>query len=267
MPIHRHRAIRQHELGAYLNARNEDEELVPGEDNDGDDDGGEDDDDVLSNGSGPTYDEDAPAPRHDSPAPDEIEPAPDNAGPHWGEIDLVALVAQEDEDNILDPVGNPDDMDLDDLDNLFALPPAMPPAPGVLRNPPVAIEEWDEELGLPTPPESEDEAPIGGADQDPEFHEHEERVPEVNEEELWAILWEHLGDLAEQEWIDMYNRVLTEGDRATLRFSAARLRTHFSRSVYEDLRQTVCEGLGLSSDFVAWFRLKVLSNLESVAYD
>ncbi|KAG9088371.1 hypothetical protein FRC06_002060 [Ceratobasidium sp. 370] len=198
-----HRAIRWRELGAYLNARNEDEELVPGEHDDGD----EDDNDVLSNGSGPTYNKDAPVPHHDSPALDEIEPAPNNAGPHWGEIDLVALVAQEDEDNILDPVGNPDDMDLDDLDDLFALPPAMPPAPGVLRNPPVAIEEWDEELGLPTPPESEDEVPIGGTDQDPVFNEHKEGVLEVNQEELWAILREHLGDLAKQEWIDMYNRV------------------------------------------------------------
>ncbi|KAG9081183.1 hypothetical protein FRC06_005747, partial [Ceratobasidium sp. 370] len=237
-----HRAIHHCELGAYLNARNKDEELVPGEDNNGDDDRDE-DDDVLSNGSGPTHNEDTPAPHHDSPAPDEIEPAPDNAGPHWGEIDLVALVAQEDEDNILDPMGNPNDMDLDDLDDLFVLPPAMPPAPGVLRKPPVAIEEWDEDLGhytvgLPTPPESEDEAPIGGADQDPEFHEHEEGIPEVNEEELWAILREHLSDLAKQEWIDMYNWVLTEGDRVTLRFSATRLHTHFSRSVYEDLHQT-----------------------------
>ncbi|KAG9083127.1 hypothetical protein FRC06_004689, partial [Ceratobasidium sp. 370] len=280
--IRRHLAIRRRVLGAHLDAMNEDEELDLGED---DDDGDEDQggDDVPPNRGGPAHDEDglaprgdspalddnAPAPRHNSPAPNDIKPAPNDAGPRWGEVNLEALVAQEDENIELESLGDPDDMDLDDLDDLFILPPAVPPAPGVLRNPAAAIREWDDEreFELPTPPDSEDEAPVGVVDRDPEFNEREEGALEMNQEELWAILREHLGDLAREEWIDLYNRVLTDQDRATLKFSAACLRTHLSRSTYEDLRQTVCEGLGLSSDFVAWFRLKVLSNLESIAYD
>jgi hypothetical protein len=63
------------------------------------------------------------------------------------------------------------------------------------------------------------------------------------------------------------NRILTDQDRKTIKFLAARLRTHFSRATYDDLRLHACEELGLPSDFVAWRRLKVLSNLESRLYD
>ncbi|KAF8601364.1 hypothetical protein BDV93DRAFT_393532, partial [Ceratobasidium sp. AG-I] len=60
---------------------------------------------------------------------------------------------------------------------------------------------------------------------------------------------------------------LTERDRKTLIFLASRQRTHFSRAVYDDLRLHACEELGLPSDFVAWRRLKILSGLDSRAYD
>lgn len=53
----------------------------------------------------------------------------------------------------------------------------------------------------------------------------------------------------------------------TLRFLATRLRTHFSRSTYEDLRHGVCEGLKLPSEFIAWRRLRILSGLQSRSYD
>lgn len=63
------------------------------------------------------------------------------------------------------------------------------------------------------------------------------------------------------------HRVLSERDHKTLRFLAARLRTHFSRQTWEDLRHGACEELGLPSDFVAWRRLRILSGLEFRSYD
>ncbi|KAF8596475.1 hypothetical protein BDV93DRAFT_421958, partial [Ceratobasidium sp. AG-I] len=59
---------------------------------------------------------------------------------------------------------------------------------------------------------------------------------------------------------------LTDRDRKTLRFLAARLRTHFSRATYDDLRLHACEELNLPTDFVAWRRLKILSGLASRTY-
>jgi hypothetical protein len=177
------------------------------------------------------------------------------------------------------------------------MPPlqGVPPVPGVHRNPPPVVEDWDSDDEPPdfAPPDSDiDDASIGSADRDPEFHEEDgprglnaDAEPDMDDEDLWAFLQQHLGDLAHDEWIDICtlylflyysprlipirldDRVLTNRDQATLKFLAARLRTHFSRAAYEDLRLNACEELGLSSDFVAWRRLKVLSDLNSRRYD
>jgi hypothetical protein len=52
-----------------------------------------------------------------------------------------------------------------------------------------------------------------------------------------------------------------------MQFLASRLRTHFSRQTYNDLRHSACEPLNLLSEFVAWRRLRILSGLETRAYD
>ncbi|QRV83005.1 Transposase family Tnp2 protein [Ceratobasidium sp. AG-Ba] len=117
-------------------------------------------------------------------------------------------------------------------------------------------------------------ASVASMECEPEFHELDEPVgvnpdnePEMNDGEFWEYLQDEFGDLAEEEWVDMYTRILTDQDRASLRFLAARQRSHFSRAIYDDLRLNACEAVGLPSDFVAWRRLKILSGLESRTYD
>ena len=104
-----------------------------------------------------------------------------------------------------------------------------PLAPAARRDP-VIIEHWnspaedladldEEELAdleyfnlddLPvTPAESDDDASVAGG-AEPEFHEDDgargldpEGEPDMNDDELWELLREHLGDLAEDEWRDI----------------------------------------------------------------
>ncbi|QRW11103.1 Transposase family tnp2 [Ceratobasidium sp. AG-Ba] len=150
-------------------------------------------------------------------------------------------------------------------------------APGILRNPPVAINDWASEAGTddPTPPGSEIDGSLAGSeDQEPEFDEDDlargfdaDIEQDMDEGEFWEYLNREYGERAEQEWLDAYDRFLTDEDRRTLRFLAARQRTHFSRQIYEDLRMNACEELNLPSDFLAWTRLKALSNLQTRAYD
>jgi hypothetical protein len=78
----------------------------------------------------------------------------------------------------------------------------------------VAIDDWasdEEEPVLFTPPGSDiGDEPVGDADRDPGFNEQDgplgldpDGEPEMDDEELWAYLREHLGDLADEEWVDM----------------------------------------------------------------
>jgi hypothetical protein len=55
-----------------------------------------------------------------------------------------------------------------------------------------------------------DNVSIGSAEQDPPFLERLEPLgldpndkPEMDKDELWNILHQHLGNLANNEWIDM----------------------------------------------------------------
>ncbi|QRV74497.1 Transposase family tnp2 [Ceratobasidium sp. AG-Ba] len=215
----------------------------------------------------------------DGPAPGEFELPPDNPNPARRGIDLARQVAIDDEDieneMDLEGEGEPDEPD---VDNLFVPPPVIPhPAPGAYRNPPVIVEDWQSEDELEDFELADidvDNSSVGSEEQDPEFHEYDgplgqdvDNEREMNDEELWAYLREHMGDIAFEEWIEMFNRDLTDTDRKTLKFLAARLRSHFSRTTYDDLRLHACEELGLPSDFVAWRRLKILSGLESRLYD
>jgi hypothetical protein len=63
------------------------------------------------------------------------------------------------------------------------------------------------------------------------------------------------------------DRATSSRDKTILQFLATRLRTHFSRQTYNDLRHGVCEPLDIPSKFIAWRRLRILSGLETRAYD
>jgi hypothetical protein len=86
------------------------------------------------------------------------------------------------------------------------------PAHGLRRNPPVRIDEWPD----PDSSVSSNDNDIDidnestGSDRDPEFVERAEPLglrpedePELDDDDMWALLEMHLGDLADEEWIDM----------------------------------------------------------------
>ncbi|QRV98770.1 Transposase family Tnp2 protein [Ceratobasidium sp. AG-Ba] len=220
------------------------------------------------------------APR-DDPAFGNFEPAPVIAPPLPPGIDLAAQIRMEDRD-LADGIFEPEPIEWgveEDINDLFVLPPNVPvPAPAAYRNPSVVIEDWpnEEELeDIEIEDIDADDASVDSAEQEPEFHEHNgplgedaDNKPEMDDEELRAYLRERLGDIAYEEWIKIFERDLTKRDHKTLRFLAARLRSHFSRATYDDLRLHACEELGLPSDFVAWQRLSwILTFLISRAFN
>lgn len=94
------------------------------------------------------------------------------------------------------------------------MPTEIPRGPEMRRNPPVSIEDWtsgDEAEDAEEGGDSDiDNAPVDNADRDPEFVERLEPLgldpddePAMDVEELWNILHQHLGDIADDEWIDM----------------------------------------------------------------
>jgi hypothetical protein len=170
----------------------------------------------------------------------------------------------------------------------------LPPAQGLLRNPPVWIDDWpepdDDYAG--SDDDTLDNESIHSGERDPEYIERDrmlgldpEDEPELGDEDLRALLEAQLGDLADEEWIDMCksflpavimqtlkviildDRFISDKDHTTLQFLATRLRTHFSRQTYNDLRHGACAPLDIPSEFVAWRRLRILSGLETCAYD
>ncbi|KAB5587887.1 Transposase family Tnp2 protein [Ceratobasidium theobromae] len=155
-------------------------------------------------------------------------------------------------------------------------PPAPPlaPAQGLRRNPPVTIEEWpDIDAGATSDMSDTHEEPLG-LNRDPDFietmvppHFDPRDEPLMTDNDIIQLLQEEYGDLDDKEWIDMYTRTITPRDRKILQFLATRLRTHFSRQTYDDLRHGACEELNIPSEFVAWRRLRILSGLETRAYD
>ncbi|CAE6417428.1 unnamed protein product, partial [Rhizoctonia solani] len=158
-----------------------------------------------------------------------------------------------------------------------ATDPPLPQVQGLRNNPPVTILEWpDLDEILDTGGSDEDEpAPVDGPDRDPVFVEQHQAPtfdpidePLLTDEEMLEILEMELGDLEDtDEWVDMYTRLITTRDRTVLQFLATRLRTHFSRQTYNDLRHGACAELKIPSEFVAWRRLRILSDLESRSYD
>ncbi|KAB5588718.1 Transposase family Tnp2 protein [Ceratobasidium theobromae] len=111
-------------------------------------------------------------------------------------------------------------------------------------------------------------------DIDPPFIERDdppgldlEDEPELSDDEFRQMLDAHHIVLENAEWMDLHSRILSKTDRRTLQLLATRLRTHFSRNTYNDLRFGVCEDLNIPSEFIAWRRLRILSGLETRVYD
>ena len=84
------------------------------------------------------------------------------------------------------------------------------------------IEDWEsneEDAQDLAPPEDDIDDEFVGDDQDPEFDEEEDGPqgagadgePDMNNEELWAFLQQHLGPLAHEEWINMCKSHLVLG--------------------------------------------------------
>ncbi|KAG8703712.1 hypothetical protein FRC09_003998 [Ceratobasidium sp. 395] len=147
-----------------------------------------------------------------------------------------------------------------------------------VHNPPVEIHEWpDPGSDHGSDAASEDEELVDGADQDPPFEEFPAQPnnvdlnalyePGMDDEQVHALMRLELGDLAEDEWLNLYDGTLTWKDENTFRFLATRLRTHFSRQTYDELRYGPCEALGIPSEFVAYRRLRIAAGLETRMYD
>ncbi|KAG9076540.1 hypothetical protein FRC06_009452, partial [Ceratobasidium sp. 370] len=243
---------------------------------------GDNDPALGDNGPGPGGNDDF-APELAPQAQDEVEPAPGG-----GDAFLLDLM---DELNAAEaPLGSPDAMSISDGDPpMFALPPEPERAHQVYRNPPVTIDEWPDPNDNPDPSETSDDdnRSAAGEDRDPAYVEQADAPgfnpddePLMDDEQLAAFLQMHLGDLAEEEWIDLFpgsvrilkwlkldDRYLSNKDRTTLQFLTTRLRTHFSRETYNELRHSICAPLGIPSEVVAWCRLRILSGLETHAYD
>ncbi|QRV96382.1 Transposase family Tnp2 protein [Ceratobasidium sp. AG-Ba] len=226
----------------------------------------------------------APADAGDANALGDLDAANDG-GFQLDEADFVAEFEQESLDWGI--ASNEGDMDMDDVVDQVPPLPAEPVGPRMHRNPPVVVADWDandwpdeeahEELedALFEDVFSDlDDGLIDGIDQEPVFHEREgprvldpDYELEMDEEQAWELFYQARGDLAAEEWLDIYYRHITAKDRTALKFLAARMRSHMSREVYEDLRGDACKPLNLPSDYVAWQRLKFLSRLESRQYD
>ncbi|CAE6386878.1 unnamed protein product [Rhizoctonia solani] len=140
------------------------------------------------------------------------------------------------------------------------------------RNPPVTIEDWPD----PEDDFAHSEASNGDLPAEPSFvergdtplGEHPEDEALMDDEELLRFLQENLGDGVDREWLrTMYNIEPSKDEHNLLQFLASRLRTHFSRQTYDDLRYGACADLNLPSEFIAWRRLRLLSGLEMRSYD
>ncbi|QRV81075.1 Transposase family Tnp2 protein [Ceratobasidium sp. AG-Ba] len=155
-----------------------------------------------------------------------------------------------------------DDLGPEDLDIAAAGPHGGEPPPHAQPrqahepafNPPVEIDNW------PDPPsdissEGSVEELADDLDGDPEFDEPPVDPanfgldplyePNLTDGQARALLEEHIGDMDDEEWLNLYDRTLSTNDRTTLQFLATRLRTHFSRQTYNELRYGPCKMLDI----------------------
>ncbi|KAG9105125.1 hypothetical protein FRC07_009594, partial [Ceratobasidium sp. 392] len=152
----------------------------------------------------------------------------------------------------------------------------VPPLEAVPENAPVDFNDFD---GMPDPDDESvvsdtDDVPIDSEDRDPVYEEREDEPgfhpddePLLMNDEAWAMVQLNLGDYAEEEWGDMYSRILSPKEETIMWFLASRLRIHLSCIGYDDLRLGACAPLNIPSSFIAFCRLQILSNLETRSYD
>ncbi|KAF8595443.1 hypothetical protein BDV93DRAFT_575338 [Ceratobasidium sp. AG-I] len=114
------------------------------------------------------------------------------------------------------------------------------------HNPPVDLFQWPDPDSDASSEPSLIEEPANEADQDPPFEELPDQPvnanldpihePDMADAQIYEIMRLELGGLADDEWLNLYDQVLSKKDENTFRFIATRLRTHFSRQTYDELR-------------------------------
>ncbi|CCO36852.1 hypothetical protein BN14_10999 [Rhizoctonia solani AG-1 IB] len=150
----------------------------------------------------------------------------------------------------------------------------LPQNSSIRRNPPVTIEDWPEpELD---PPESNEDEPIpdGPGNQDYAFeddtNDDSDRAlgfAELSDAEFHNLLRQALGDAFNDEVEQLYNQAISTDDVKIIKMLSAKIRAHFSRQAYNEIRDAFLEELGLPSEYVSWRRVRILSGLECQAYD
>ncbi|QRW14127.1 Transposase family Tnp2 protein [Ceratobasidium sp. AG-Ba] len=206
----------------------------------------------------------------------DVDPPPDlvNANPH-PPVDIHVPPV-----GVNNPLANdqhpPPDANLNGLQPLFTHIPLLENVYRILRNPHGAIDEWGN-LISPDPSEADYEPEDDGSvssNEDPLFDEQVDELrldpddePRIDQALLREFLEEFLVGLDDDEWDELQARELNRRDRKTFELLATRLRTHFSRSTWDDLRLGVCAEHEIPSEFIAWRRLRILSGLDTVPYD
>ncbi|QRV93203.1 Transposase family tnp2 [Ceratobasidium sp. AG-Ba] len=160
------------------------------------------------------------------------------------------------------------------------IPPPTPPLPETLsRIPRVTVEDWPdpeadlldfEHDGIKVPLEDAEIDPddLYACSHDPDDHSEATRqFLDMSDESFRAFLQDDLGDFLDEEIQCIFKHELKDGDIDTIRMLAAKLRAHFPRSTYEELRQAFSDKFTLPSEQVAWRRIRVLAGLQSRLYD
>ncbi|QRV83012.1 Transposase family Tnp2 protein [Ceratobasidium sp. AG-Ba] len=158
-----------------------------------------------------------------------------------------------------------------------APPDVVGPLDMVVNPPVLEFNDWPDP-GSEHDSEIEDppgEAPVG-EDQDPAYNEAEAMAraeydplnePEVRDAQLRQEFDEQFGELAEEQWVELFDEHLRRSDVPMLKLLATRIRTHFSRQTWDELRFGAFEPAGVPSEFMAYRRLRNLSGFNFRAYD
>ncbi|KAF8669009.1 hypothetical protein RHS04_08922 [Rhizoctonia solani] len=118
----------------------------------------------------------------------------------------------------------------------------------ICKNPPVGIQTWPNPLEDDPDSDLDKQLELGypeidGPNCDPEYVKQDnvprvdpDNEPMLTEDEMRQALEFDFGDMLDNELNAMHSPSLSNHDRQTLQFLAARICAHFSRSVWDDLR-------------------------------
>ncbi|KAG9096131.1 hypothetical protein FS749_009070 [Ceratobasidium sp. UAMH 11750] len=218
----------------------------------------------ILNDAGPPFDDDLPALEEVAPALGNAVLALDGAAPPFDGADPALENAGPVPDDAGPVIGDAH-LGLGDarlgLGNAGIGAP-LAPVVGLRHNPPVVIETWygpdyEDIIEEDTIFGGDDDPPINDPDRDPDYVERDMPPaldpidePRLGDVQMREVLQVELGDLADELWIDMYSRILSDRDHSTLSLLATRLRTHFARQTWEDLRRGVCKDFDIPSESV-----------------